>query len=230
LKATRKNRLAGVYDILYECHGPQHWWPADGAFEVCVGAILTQSTSWSNVEKAIAALKGAGLLSHDGISRARPRRLAKLIRPSLYYNVKARKLKEFVGFLGREYGGDVARMRPVPTDKLRAQLLDVWGIGPETADSILLYALGKRSFVVDAYTKRIFSRLGLMGEEAAYDEVKGFFESNIPADVRLYNEYHALIVVHGKNTCRARPLCGECSLSGGCAYAQERLKPERHKR
>ena len=211
-----KNRLKAVYGSLYGAYGPRHWWPADSPFEVCIGAILTQSTSWKNVEKAIANLKEAGLLSPAGILKTENRKLARLIRPSLYYNVKARKLKEFVRFLNDGYGGKVEAMAKVPTDELREELLGVWGLGPETADSILLYALCRPTFVIDAYTKRIFGRLGLVNEDATYDEVKGFFESALPKDAALYNEYHALIVEHGKNACRTKAKCDGCPLQKDC--------------
>jgi endonuclease III related protein len=205
-----------VYEALLAAYGPQRWWPGDTPFEVCVGAILTQSTSWSNVEKAIGNLKGAGMLSPAGLRKAEKGRLAGLVRPSLYYNAKARKLKEFIRFLDCGYRGRVAGMRRKPMPKLREELLAVWGIGPETADSILLYALDMPSFVVDAYTRRIFGRLGLTGRDAGYDELKDFFESRLQEDVELYNEFHALIVRHGKDTCRTKPKCAVCCLAGMC--------------
>ncbi|MFH0862818.1 MAG: endonuclease III domain-containing protein [Candidatus Altiarchaeota archaeon] len=211
-----RNRLMRVYGMLREAYGPRHWWPADTPFEVCVGAILTQSASWTNVEKAIANLKEAGLLSPSGILKTENRKLARLIRPSLYYNVKARKLKEFARFLSG-FGGRVEGMAEAPTEELRGELLAVWGIGPETADSILLYALGRPTFVVDAYTRRIFSRLGMVGEGSSYDGVKAFFEGNLPRDAALYNEYHALIVEHGKVACRTRERCDGCCLGRICA-------------
>ena len=215
---SKRRRVRRVYELLLRTHGRQHWWPAKTPFEVCVGAILTQSTSWGNAEKAIRNLKSEGLLNPRGLQTVNAGRLASLIKPALYYNVKARKLKEFAGFLLDEYGGDVDNMRAVRRGRLREQLLDVWGLGPETADSILLYALGKPSFVVDAYTRRIFGRLGMVGEEASYEDIRMFFESNLRADARLYNEYHALIVEHGKNTCKAKPLCRGCCLSRMCAF------------
>ncbi len=211
-----RRRAEQIFDLLLTEYGRQRWWPADTPFEVCVGAILTQSTSWRNVEKALGDLKAEGVLNPDGLASVRKDKLARLIRPSLYHNVKARKLKEFVGFLREEYDGVVEDMGDAPLDGLREQLLGVWGIGPETADSILLYALGKPSFVVDAYTKRIFTRMGWFEPGVSYDEVKGFFESSLPEDAGLYNEYHALIVEHGKNTCKTSPLCGGCCLEGIC--------------
>jgi endonuclease III related protein len=213
----RRRKIETSYRRLLKAYGPQDWWPADSPFEVCIGAILTQSTSWSNVEKAIRNLKAAKMLSPEAIAKARSDRLARLIRPSLYYNVKARKLKEFVGYLNSRYHGRVEAMSKVPTIELRKELLGVWGLGPETVDSILLYALDKPSFVVDAYTKRIFSRMGLIGEGASYDEVKAIFESSLTKDAALFNEYHALIVEHGKSVCKTKPRCEGCCLDVICS-------------
>jgi endonuclease-3 related protein len=216
-RATR-DRLNSVYESLFLAYGPQHWWPANSPYEVCIGAILTQSTSWQNVEKAIGNLKSANILSHEGIRKARTDRLARLIRPSLYYNVKARKLKEFTKYLEREYEGRVDAMTHIPMQAIRQELLAVWGLGPETVDSIILYALNKPSFVVDAYTKRIFERLGLVDDKASYDDVKALFEDALPKDARLFNEYHALIVQHAKSFCRTKPMCESCCLSRDCIY------------
>jgi len=213
----RTPRIGRAYRLLRGAYGRQHWWPADTPFEVCIGAILTQSTSWANVEKAVLNLKGADALSIEGIMSASPARLGRLIRPSLYYNVKARKLKEFARYLQSVYGGDLSKMQRCRMSGLRKELLGVWGIGPETADSILLYALSKPSFVVDAYTKRIFSRMGLIRSDAPYEEVKGLFESNLPGSVSVYNEYHALIVEHAKRSCMKRPSCKGCCLAKLCA-------------
>ncbi len=221
MKPTRGGEAYRAYGLLRKAYGPQHWWPAETDYEVCVGAILTQSTSWRNVERAVGNLKAAGLLGNGRILSADSARLAGLIRPSLYYNVKARKLKEFAGFLEREYRGMVGNMRGERTAALREKLLSVWGLGPETVDSMLLYALGRPSFVVDAYTRRIFSRLGLTGEEASYDELKEYFEERLPRKAGLYNEYHALIVEHGKSVCRTKPRCGVCCLRSMCGFKQE---------
>jgi endonuclease III related protein len=212
-----RRRISLTYARLLDAYGPQHWWPAESPFEVCIGAILTQSTSWANVELAIGNLKGAGILSPEGIREANARRLARLIRPSLYYNVKARKLKEFVKFLDEGCGGDVDGMRQAGTQEMRERLLGVWGLGPETVDSILLYALEKPTFVADAYTRRVFSRLGLAAPDASYDELKALFEGCLPPDVGLYNEYHALIVQHGKTFCKSKPACDGCCLKKACA-------------
>jgi endonuclease-3 related protein len=162
MEKTTKNRLKRIYGILYKHFGEQHWWPATTDFEVIVGAILTQSTSWRNVEKAISNLRDAGVLSPTGLKNIDDKRLSELIRPSLYHNTKARKLKAFTEFLYSEYGGDLDFMRSSGVGELRPRLLGVWGVGPETADSILLYALGKPCFVVDAYTRRVFSRLDVI--------------------------------------------------------------------
>ncbi|MBD3389110.1 MAG: endonuclease [Candidatus Altiarchaeales archaeon] len=214
----RRGGVKRVYELLYGEYGPQNWWPGDTAVEVCIGAILTQSTSWTNVEKAIGNLKERGLVDVRRISTTDESKLAELIRPSLYYNVKARKLKEFARFVEVEYGGQVDDMLDADTEDLREKLLGVWGIGPETSDSILLYALGKPSFVVDAYTRRIFTRMGLLEGGESYEEIKLLFESALEEDPRLYNEYHALIVEHGKTTCKTRPECETCCLEMLCDY------------
>jgi len=208
--------LLDIYDLLLKHFGPQRWWPADTEFEVIVGAILTQNANWKNVERAIANLKESDLLSPEGIHRVSEERLKALIRPAGYYNSKARKLKEFTDFLFKNYNG-LDDFLDLPTEQLREQLLLVWGIGPETADSIALYAAGKPSFVVDAYTRRIFSRLGFVEEKTGYDELKKFFEKNIPKDVALYQEFHALVVELAKDCCRTKPLCGECPLISLCS-------------
>ena len=198
---------------MYGHFGPRHWWPADSPFEVIIGAILTQNASWSNVEKAINNLKNLKLLSPKKLARINIRKLEKLIRPSGFYKDKAKKIKIFVKFLNTFSGGGIKALCKLETCALRDRLLDIKGIGPETADSILLYALGKTVFVVDAYTKRVFSRHGLLKEEQTYDEVQDFFMKNIPVDRTLFNEYHALVVEVGKNYCRKKkPLCKICPL------------------
>jgi len=202
------------FDALYGAFGPQKWWPGSTRFEVIVGAILTQNTAWSNVEKAIGALKKEGLLSPEGLYSLEPERLASLIRPSGYFNIKAKRLRNFLEFLFREAGGSVARLFSAKNaEGLRERILSVNGIGPETADSILLYAGKRPEFVVDAYTRRVFTRHGLVHEKAGYEEIKALFMDNLPADVALFNEYHALIVKLGKDYCRPRsPLCEDCPL------------------
>ena len=190
-----------------------HWWPAKTPFEVIVGTILTQNTAWVNVERAIANLRRERLLTPRGLERVPLGRLARLVRPSGYFRQKAKKLKAFVRFLRERFGGSLERMFRTPTAQLREQLLGVHGIGPETADSILLYAGNHPIFVVDAYTKRILLRHGLAGEMAGYEEIRDLFESALPRDARLFNEFHALLVNVGKNWCRAKnPRCSECPL------------------
>lgn len=203
--------LMKIYDLLYERFGPQNWWPAKTRFEVIVGAILTQSTSWRNVEKAISNLNDAGVLSPDGLLKTDIAKLAELIRPSGYYNTKARKLKAVADFLSENFGSDLDLLFGRPLDEVRRDLLGVYGIGPETADSILLYAGGFPSFVVDAYTRRIFGRLGIMPADLSYEEARNFFMENLPSSARLYNEYHALIVRLGKEVCISQnPKCNLC--------------------
>jgi len=205
--------LLEYHHVLTAKLGPQHWWPARSPFEVIVGAILTQNTNWANVERAIANLRRERLLSPLAIERVPLRRLSILVRPSGYFRQKAKKLKAFVGFLRCEYRGSLARMFRTPTAELREKLLGVYGIGPETADSILLYAGKKDVFVVDAYTKRIFERHGWAGEKDEYEEMRTLLENNLPRDAALYNEFHAQFVQVGKNWCRPRePRCWECPL------------------
>jgi endonuclease-3 related protein len=217
--AGANERLLDVYDRLYAAYGPQHWWPGDSAFEVIVGAILTQSAAWTNVEKALNNLKVAGALSPEAIDELPQGELARLVRPSGYYNAKARKLKAFVTLLDRGYGGDFETMLTAPTEELREALLSTHGLGPETADSILLYAAGRPVFVIDAYTRRTFSRLGFAPERDTYDGWQGLFVESLPLSAPLFNEYHALIVRLGKGACRKQPLCRDCPLSSICPVA-----------
>ncbi len=210
--------LAKAYDLLFAAHGPQHWWPADSPFEVCVGAILTQNTSWTNVERAISRLKSAGRLSVSGIYSLSPTALAELIRPAGYFNVKARRLSEFVRVLREDFGGSVSRLLAGRTHDVRNRLLAIHGIGPETADSMLLYAGGHASFVVDAYTRRIFGRHGWCAPQASYEELKSLCEASLknrpPQELPAYwGDYHAQLVRIGKLRCRqAEPLCADCPL------------------
>jgi len=203
-----------IYGKLYEAYGPRHWWPGETSFEVMVGAILTQNTSWRNVEKAIQTLKGKGILYPRGIYRLEKRELAPLIRSSGYYRIKADRLKAFIDFLYEEFDGDLKKMRKRKLEALREKLLGVKGIGPETADSILLYGVKKPIFVVDAYTKRILSRHGVISEKASYEEVQELFMDHLPRDEKLFNEYHALVVHLGKMVCRKVPKCDICPLKG----------------
>lgn len=207
------NSLALYYGILYGHLGPQNWWPARTPFEVIVGAILTQNTSWTNVERAIVNLRRERLLTPLALERVPFTRLARLIRSSGYFRQKAKKLKAFVRFLRADYSGSLTRMFQTPTPALREKLLAVHGIGPETADSILLYAGHKDVFVVDSYTKRILSRHGLAPTDVPYEELRSKIEAALPRDVSRYNEFHALLVQVGKNWCRPRePRCAECPL------------------
>jgi endonuclease-3 related protein len=207
--------LSKFYEAMSATLGPMSWWPARTPFEVIVGAILTQNTAWVNVERAIDNLRQARLLTPLALERVPRPRLARLIRSSGYFRQKAIKLKAFVLFLRKGYGGSLVRMFRRPTAELREELLSVHGIGPETADSILLYAGKHPVFVVDAYTRRILERHRLIREKASYEEIRQLFESNLPRDVRLWNDYHALIVIVGKNWCRTRnPLCDQCPLGG----------------
>jgi endonuclease-3 related protein len=215
-KKIRK-KLISVYHVLFRAYGPQHWWPGDTPFEVMVGAVLTQNTSWTNVEKAIANLRRERVLSFSGMIRLAPQKLASLIRPSGYYNIKAKRLRQLLLFIHTQYSDSLARMFAADSLHLRRQLLEVNGVGPETADSILLYAGGKPFFVVDAYTRRIFSRQGLISGNEDYRAVQGLFMDNLPREIGLYNEYHALIVRIGKEHCKkAKPLCGNCPIRLDC--------------
>ena len=211
--------LKAIYETLYNTYGPQSWWPADSPFEVMLGAILTQNTAWTNVEKAMAGLRISCELTPEGILSLSQDLLEEAIRPSGYFRQKASRLRGFCRFLLDEYGSDLTGMAPVPTGQLRENLLALHGIGPETADSILLYALDRPVFVVDAYTFRLFSRLGLCAENAKYDDIQALFIENLEPDVRMFNEYHALIVKHAKEICRKRnPHCDKCALTTICGF------------
>jgi Uncharacterized protein related to Endonuclease III len=206
--------LRAYFDSLLAAHGPQHWWPGRTRFEIIVGAILTQNTSWSNVEGALRNLRSARLLSPDAVRRVRSDKLARLLRPSGYFRQKAKTLKCFVEFLYASHGGSLARLFRTPTTILRHQLLSLRGIGPETADAILLYAGNHSVFVVDAYSRRILERHGLVHSKASYDEIRSLFETSLPDDQGLFNEFHALLVHVGKTYCRpGNPRCSGCSLA-----------------
>jgi endonuclease III related protein len=206
--------LLNLFSTMLDRLGPSHWWPGETPFEISVGAILTQNTNWRNVEKAIWNLKSEQLLAPERLYSIPQEQLAELIRPAGYFRIKASRLKAFLHFLRHECRFDMEQLRGRPDGQLRGMLLGVNGIGPETADSILLYALEKPSFVVDAYTRRILSRHGLVDEEIAYDALRGFFMDSLPSDVRLYNEYHALLVRVGKGWCgRKQGACHGCPLS-----------------
>jgi endonuclease-3 related protein len=208
--------LLEIYHRLFQRYGPQHWWPGDNPFEVMVGAILTQSTAWQNVEKAIANLKNAGAMSPMALHNIPTDELTQLIHPSGYYNAKALKLQALVRWLGESCGDDLDKLAALDKDTLRHQLLDIHGIGPETADSILLYAANKPVFVIDTYTRRIINRLGLAPENNGYDTYQTLFTGNLPQNTQLFNEYHALLVRHGKEACRKQPICERCCLLDIC--------------
>lgn len=206
-------QLTSIYKKLSACFGPQAWWPADTPFEVMVGAILTQNTNWVNVEKAIGNLKKYNLLTPRRLYQVPQRRLAALIKPAGYFNIKARRLRNFLDFLLKTYRGNIKDIAKEDLAQARQGLLSVNGVGPETADSILLYALEKPIFVIDAYTKRILSRHGLIKADAAYDDTQDLFMKNLKTDVKLFNEYHALLVKLGKEFClKNKPRCGLCPL------------------
>ena len=216
-------RLRAVYRRLLARHGPQHWWPARTPFEVVVGAVLTQNTAWLNVERAIANLDAAGALAPEPLLALPQARLAELLRPSGYFNVKAGRLRAVVAWY-RDAGGH-ARLRRQSTHRLRDALLGLNGVGPETADDILLYAFARPVFVIDAYTRRLLARLGLARGDEPYETLRAAFEHALGADVALFNEYHALIVAHAKHHCRPRPRCDACPLRTLCPAAARDATP-----
>ncbi|MBT8489528.1 MAG: endonuclease III domain-containing protein [Deltaproteobacteria bacterium] len=204
--------LQQMYEVLEGHFGNLYWWPGETPFEIAVGAILTQNTNWKNVERAIDQLKSNGLLSPKALQKASDDRVAELIRPSGYYNVKTKRLKAFLNFLEREFEGSMDRMFKTDLWALRSRLLRVNGIGEETADSILLYAGKKPIFVVDGYTRRILERHGIIGNDWSYDRIQKLYMINIPGSTILYNQYHALLVSTGKHYCKKTPLCTDCPL------------------
>jgi endonuclease-3 related protein len=210
----RPPSLRAVYRRLLAIHGPQRWWPGDSRFEIMVGAVLTQNTTWTNVERAIDNLKRAKALTPAAIANAPHARLARWLRPSGYFNVKAQRLKAMCRWLIRQ--GGVRALARLDTHDLRAALIAVHGIGPETADDIVLYAFERPVFVIDAYTRRLFARLGVIRGDEGYETLRRFFENTLDADVPMFNEYHALIVAHSKVVCRPRPRCEACGLSRQC--------------
>lgn len=214
--------LDKVYITLFGHYGPQGWWPGDTPFEVMVGSVLTQNTAWSNVEKAINNLKAAQVLDAETIAALEPSRLAELIRPAGYFNIKAKRLQNFCRWF-LEQGGEAA-LRQWDDAALRHGLLSVNGVGPETADDMLLYAFDRPIFVIDAYTRRIFSRLGLIAGDETYEQLRHLFETHLgerhkerEARTRIFNEYHALIVIQAKEACRTKPACEKCCLKSRCA-------------
>lgn len=199
---------------MFRAYGPQRWWPGETEFEVAVGALLTQNTSWKNVERAIGNLRAEGMLNFAALAAAPQGELERLIRPAGTFRVKARRLRNLLDWMARECRGMLARLRRRPWTEVRTSLLGVNGIGPETADSILLYALGKPVFVIDAYTRRVLSRHGFVNAEEGYSDVQRIFQDHLPPDAARFNEYHALIVRLAKEHCRARPICDGCPLDG----------------
>jgi endonuclease-3 related protein len=209
------HKLMEIYKALFEAFGPQDWWPGETPFEVMVGAVLTQNTNWRNVSRAIAHLKGADLLSLEALTAVPTPMLADKIRPAGYYNLKADRLKNLLHFINREYQGDLEAFFGEKPETLRQGLLSVRGIGPETADSIILYGAHKPVFVVDAYTYRILFRHGLISEEAGYHDIQELFQQALPESAALFNEYHALLVRLGKEFCKKNnPLCASCPIDG----------------
>ena len=208
--------LLNIYHQLMARYGPQNWWPAQEPFEVIVGAILTQSAAWGNVEKAMANLKSAEALSPAALRRLPSSELARIIHPCGYYNAKTLKLKSFAYWLGNHYADSLNQLFAADIYCLRQQLLSVHGIGQETADSIILYAANKPIFVIDAYTRRIINRIGLAPNNNSYIAYQSLFMDNLPTDTQLFNEYHGLLVCLAKNTCRSRPLCQQCCLNDIC--------------
>jgi endonuclease-3 related protein len=215
-RKSPKASLLAIYQLLYEQYGPQHWWPAETPLEMIIGAILTQSAAWTNVEKAIGNLKVSSSLSIKGLREIPQDELARLIYPSGYYNVKAMKVKAFVEWLVERYGGNLNRLFALDTAVMRQELLSVHGVGEETADSIILYAAHKPIFVIDAYTRRLITRLGLAPQKDTYAAFQTLFMDNLPHDEALFNEYHALLVQHGKTVCRKPPVCTGCCLALLC--------------
>ncbi len=207
-------KLLDIYRILFDHYGPREWWPAETPFEVVVGAILTQNTAWRNVEKAIANLKQFGPLTPEALSRLPEETLAEAIRPSGYYRQKGKRLRNFLGMLSDRFEFRLDALFDLPTETLREELLALSGIGPETADSVLLYAAGRPVFVIDTYTIRVLSRHELLPEETSYAEAQQWVTDNLPEDVQLFNEFHALLVNVGKDFCRPRPKCSGCPLEG----------------
>jgi endonuclease-3 related protein len=213
--------LLRCFDVLLSHYGPQGWWPGETAFEVMVGAVLTQNTAWRNAEKALDNLREAGVLSPAGLRDLPVETLAQLLRPSGTFRVKAHRLKALVAYIWEVHGGDPAGLARGELERLRAELLRVHGIGPETADSVLLYAGDHPTFIIDAYTCRFLARLGLVPKHKPLEEIRALVMDHLPPDVALFNEYHALIVAHGKRYClRREPRCSGCPLTRECAHGR----------
>jgi endonuclease III related protein len=212
MQKTRE-QLNEIYELLLEAFGPQHWWPGETTFEIIIGAILTQNTSWTNVAKAIANLRAAGGLDPDALHALDSEAIEKLIRPAGYFRLKTKRLRNFMQWLFDEYGGDLDALTRIDTRRLREELLGISGIGPETADSILLYAFNRPIFVVDTYTARVAVRHGLIEPDIDYEQLQYLFESNLESDATHFNEYHALLVCVGKDFCKPKPKCAACPLN-----------------
>ncbi len=208
-----ENKVYQIYQLLFESFGEQYWWPGESRFEIMVGAVLTQNTNWQNVEKAINNLKKAGVLSPEAIYKISPEQLAELIRPAGYFNVKTKRLKNLINCIFLDYGGSLGNLANLSDYELRSRLLEIKGIGMETADSIMLYAFERAVFVVDTYTARVLIRHNLIDEDCDYDQLKELLESSLAPDVKLFNEFHALFVEVGKRFCRPKPKCDSCPLN-----------------
>ncbi len=221
---SKNQALQDIYHRLMAHYGPQYWWPAQEPFEVIIGAILTQSAAWGNVEKAIANLKAAKALSPKALRRLPHSEVATLIHSCGYHNAKAIKVKSFARWLGEYYNDNLSKLFANNIDHLRQQLLSIHGIGPETADSIILYAANKPIFVIDTYTRRIINRIGLAPHSDSYTAYQTLFMDNLPTDVRLFNEYHALLVCLAKNVCRPHPICQQCCLNNTCHFYNKEEK------
>ena len=207
------NKIIKIYTTLYKSFGPQHWWPGETPFEIMIGAILTQNTNWKNVEKAISNIKNKDLLNPFKLNSISNNELQTLIKPSGFYRLKAKRLKNFLEYFIKDFNGSIENMKKLDRDKLRDYLLSIKGIGKETADSIILYALSKAIFVVDTYTQRILSRHNLIKLGEDYELIQSIFHNTLPENVKLFNEYHALLVKIGKEFCfKNSPLCDKCPL------------------
>lgn len=212
IKSATGQRLMEMFNLLLNHYGPRNWWPAETELEMMIGAVLTQNTNWKNVKKALENLKKDGLLSLDNLFTVTASELAQEIRPAGYYNIKAKRLKNLINYIADRYNGDLSALLEDDTQDLRQGLLSVNGIGPETADSILLYAANRPIFVIDAYTHRILYRHEMTEEQSTYQELQELFMDNLPEDSSLFNEFHALIVETAKDYCRKKPLCDRCPL------------------
>lgn len=218
-----RRRLQSVFERLQRAYGRQHWWPAESRFEILIGAVLTQNTAWTNVERALANLRGRGWMQPEAVLRTPRRQLAEALRPSGYFNLKTERLRRLCAWFVNTGGFDA--LDRWETVELRNALLAVQGVGPETADDILLYAFDRPIFVIDAYTRRLLARLGLLQAQPAYEALRADVERVLPADVRRYQQYHALIVEHAKRSCRRQPLCADCVLRRGCPAGRRQAGP-----